>query len=160
SSQDVAGASLSSALNSPIEQRLRRANLPLWHLGKHVGFDPRMYVALNRLIRALRPQMVHTHLSVFRYVLPVLIWRRVPAAVHAVHNSAEHETDTPGRFIHRLAFGGTVVPVAISRDGATGFKRAYGIDCAAVVPNGIPVENYQRGEAHRVLWRKREGFTE
>src|SRR5215470_8271057 len=71
SSHDVAAASLSGAWNSPIETRLKQLNVPLWHLGKARGFDFRMYRALDKLLREVEPQVVHTHLSVLRYVFPV-----------------------------------------------------------------------------------------
>src|SRR5579872_4152092 len=70
---EVAGASLFPAANSSIERSLKQKNIALWHLGKGLGFDPRMYSRLNRLLRELEPQVVHTHLSVLRYVLPVIL---------------------------------------------------------------------------------------
>src|SRR5438128_324912 len=76
---EVSGASLYPAQNSSIENGLRQNAIPLWHLGKREGFDPRMYSRLDRLLQETAPQVVHTHMSVLRYVLPVAVHRRIPA---------------------------------------------------------------------------------
>jgi len=157
-SHDVAGVSLYPARISPTESRLREAGIPVWHLDKPVGFEPRMYPALARVLREFRPQVVHTHLSVLRYVLPVLLVYPVPLMVHTMHNLAERETDAIGHTIHRFAFRRRVVPVAISQEVAASFERFYGLAPRAIVPNGIPVEQYQSAPGDRSSWREAEGF--
>jgi len=156
---EVSGVSLFAATDSPIEQRLLLKEIPLWHLGKRTGFDPRMYTRLDEVLRQVRPHVVHTHLSVLRYVLPAVLRRRVPVVVHTLHNVAEHETDAFGRLVNRLAFRRTVRAVAISQQVAASFRRFYGLDCSAVVPNGIPVDSYSRLQHDRERWRQREGFA-
>src|SRR5579871_4274075 len=105
---EVTGASLYPATNSPIERRLKQKGLPLWHLDKQPGFDPWMYSRLDRIFCEIRPQVVHTHLSVLRYVLPVALRRRTPAVLHTLHNLAQHENDMFGRFLQWFAFRGCV----------------------------------------------------
>jgi len=160
SSHDVAAATLGPAYNSAIEQRLRRFNVPLWHLGKHLGFDPRMFRALDRVLEKAQPHVVHTHLGVLRYALPALLRHKVPVVVHTMHNLAEHEADAVGRMVHRFAFRKRVLPVAISQEVAVSIKRVYGLECRAIVPNGIPVENYRGTTADRIHWRNQEGFEQ
>jgi len=155
----VSGASLFPATGSPIEQRLLRKEIPLWHLGKRAGFDPRMYSRLDGVLRHVRPDVVHTHLSVLRYVLPAVLRRQVPVVVHTLHNMAEHETDAFGRLVNRLAFRRAVLAVAISQQVAASFRRLYGLNCSAVVPNGIPVDDYSSYRHERDRWRQQEGFA-
>jgi len=156
----VAAASLYPSLNSSIEHRLTGAGIPLWHLGKKDGFDPRMFAALDRVIRRTRPHVVHTHMSVLRYALPGLLHRGVPVIVHTLHSLAQHETDAFGRLVNWFAFRGRVLPVAVSQGVADSMKRVYGMDCHAVVPNGIPVERYRGSPEDRIRWRVREGFKQ
>lgn len=158
-SNDVMGACLYGAANSSIEDRLQEAHIPLWHLNKRAGFDPRLFWALDRVFEQTRPDVVHTHLSVLRYALPGLWRHRVRAVVHTMHNLAEHETDTFGRMIQWAAFRRVVHPVAISREVAASVKRVYGLECQAVVPNCIPIASYQRGVADRIRWREKERFS-
>jgi glycosyltransferase involved in cell wall biosynthesis len=158
-SRNVAVASLYASQNSTIEHRLAGAGIPLWHLGKHGGFDPRMFAALDRVVRRTRPHVVHTHMSVLRYALPGLLLRGVPVVIHTLHNLAEHETDAFGRFVNWFAFRGRVLPVAISQEVASSMRRVYGLDCHAIVPNGIPVERYRGSPEDRIRWRARERFA-
>lgn len=155
---DVFGVGLSPARNSPIEAKLERANIPLWHLGKRPGFDPRMFSCVDRVLRQIRPHVVHTHMSVLRYALPSVLRRRIPVVLHTLNNVAEHETDAFGRALQWFAFRGAVLPVAVSREVAASVKRVYGVECKAMIPNCIPVENYRRILDERIRWREKEGF--
>ena len=157
-SHDVAAAGLYPPMNTSIEHRLKRANIRLWHLGKRPGFDPRLFKLLDRVLKEVRPHVVHTHLSVLRYALPGLRRRRVPVVVHTLHNLAEHETDALGRVVQWFAFRRAVLPVAISREVAASVKRVYGVACKAMVPNCIPVEDYRRSLVDRARWREKERF--
>jgi glycosyltransferase involved in cell wall biosynthesis len=158
--RSVAAAGLYSALNTTIEHRLTAAGVDLWHLNKRLGFDPRMFPALDRVVRCARPHVVHTHMSVLRYAFPGLLRRGVPVVVHTLHNLAEHETDAFGRILNWFAFRGRVIPVAISREVASSMERVYGLQCRAIVPNGIPVDRYLGRPEDRIQWRTREHFAQ
>jgi glycosyltransferase involved in cell wall biosynthesis len=155
---DVMGVGLYPAMDSSIEHRLKRANVPLWHFGKRPGFDPKLFFSLDRVLKEVRPHIVHTHLSVLRYALPGLLRRRVPVVVHTLHNLAEHETDAFGRVVQWFGFRRAVLPVAISREVAASVKRVYGLECQAMIPNCIPVEHYRSRRADRLRWREKERF--
>jgi glycosyltransferase involved in cell wall biosynthesis len=157
-SHHVAGVSLYPPRESPVESRLRDARIPLWYLGKRRGLELRMFPALAKVLREFRPQIVHTHLSVLRYVLPALLSYPAPLVVHTLHNLAEHETDAIGRAIQRLAFRRAVLPVAISQEVAASVERFYGLQSSAIIPNGIPVDRYQSVPDERTRWREAEGF--
>src|SRR5258708_5507156 len=157
-SHDVAAAGLYPAMNTPIEERLTQARIPLWNLGKRTGFDPRMFSALDRVFKEFQPDVVHTHMSVLRYALPGLLRRRVPVVVHTLHNVAAHETDAVGRLLQWFAFRQRVIPVAVSREVVASFKGEYGLECTAMHPNCIPVGHYRRSPADRFRWRDEERF--
>lgn len=149
----VAGVGLLPATNNPVERRLRHAHVPVWHLGKRPGFDPRMYARLHRILEEFQPDVIHTHMSVQRYVFPFLLGKGAPTAIHTIHNQAEHETDGVGRMVHWLAFRNGVLPIGISKEVAATVKRVYGVACADVIFNCIPVECYQPNPLVRAGWR-------
>jgi glycosyltransferase involved in cell wall biosynthesis len=155
---EVAALSLYGLTGSLLERRLQQAGVSLWHIRKRKGFDPGALVAVNRVIRQLRPHVVHTHLYVLRYVLPGLWHRPTPVVVHTVHNQAERETDFAGRMVQRFAFRRRVIPVAISIEIARSVERVYGIQCGAVIPNCIRVERFGAEPADRMRWREEHGF--
>jgi glycosyltransferase involved in cell wall biosynthesis len=145
--------SLYDAFPGGFEPVLGEGGVPVWHLGKRRGFDPRMWWRLAGVLRSFRPHVVHTHSYVMRYVLPTH-FRRV---VHTVHNLADREVDGIGRAIHRLAFRAGAAPVALSAGLARSFAEVYGREPAAIIPNGVDVSRGFHPEA-RAAWRSRHGF--
>lgn len=150
---ETAVVSLYDPFPGGFEAALDECAVPVWHLGKRRGLDPRMWTRLAQVVRRFRPDVLHTHSYVMRYVLPAH-FRKV---VHTVHNLAEREVDGIGRAIHRLAFRAGAAPVAISAAVARSFARLYGREPAAVIPNGVDVGRGFRPEA-RAAWRSRYGF--
>jgi glycosyltransferase involved in cell wall biosynthesis len=155
---EVMAVGLYPERGSLVEERLRRGNVAVRYLGKNPGLDLRMLPALARTIGDYAPDIVHTHLSVLRYVFPVLLRNPVPVTVHTLHNAAARESDGFGRFIQRIAFARNVVPIAVSQDGAKTYEEVYRRRCPAMIPNCIPVDRYQQPPAVGALWRVRNGF--
>lgn len=131
-----------------------------WSLGKRKGFDPRMWPRLRRVFRQWRPHVIHTHSYVLRYVWPATLGAGRPAVIHTVHNEAHKEVDAIGRWFNRMAFRSGAAAVAISERIARSFRRVYGFDPAAVIPNGINLARYQDAAAGRLAWRSARGFQD
>ncbi len=155
---EVGAVSLFDPLSTHYEQSLAQGDVPVWHLGKREGFDPRMFVRVAHVLRSFRPHVVHTHLRVLRYALPAMLWYRIPAKVHTVHNLAEKEVDQLG-WVQRLAFRQGVLPVATGQEVRASIIRTYGIDYSPTIPCGIPVQEYHTPSISREVWREREGFA-
>lgn len=141
-----------------LEPVLGECGVPVWHLNKRRGFDPRMYHRLARVLRQFQPDIVHTHSYVLRYTLPAGIWSRVPFMVHTIHNLADREVERLGRMVHRIAFRRGVRPVAVGEEVARSVRATYGIDLPATIPNGIDTARYFRPDA-REQWRRVNGFA-
>jgi glycosyltransferase involved in cell wall biosynthesis len=153
---ETAVVSLYDPFPGGFEPLLEEAGIRTWHLHKHKGFDPRMWPRLARVVRELRPDIVHTHSYVLRYAAPVA----GPAAiVHTVHNLAEREVDAFGRWVNRWAFRRGAAPVAVGKEIAHSFRRVYGFDVVATIPNGVGLNLCQRPGA-RQAWRNAHGFGE
>jgi glycosyltransferase involved in cell wall biosynthesis len=150
---ETAVVSLYDPFPGGFEAVLGQCGVTVWHLGKRRGFDPRMWGKLAEVVRRFRPDVLHTHSYVMRYVLPAH-FRKV---VHTVHNLAAREVDGIGRVLHRLAFRAGAAPVAISAAVARSFTQLYGREPVAVIPNGVDVGRGFRPEA-RAVWRSRHGF--
>lgn len=150
---------LAAPEGSPQEQLLAQRRYRVWYLGKGPGFDPRMLGRIRSVVNEFRPQIVHSHLS-FHYVFTALPRSRAPRHVATIHLSAQ---TTHKRFMLRLgqmAFRHGVVAVAVSREVAEWAGHAYGVQNCTVIPNGIPIEDYQRASGCRQAWRTKEGFRE
>lgn len=155
---EIGALSLFPEAGSWVEERLHSARIPMWHLDKRPGFDARVFPRLDRVLAQFHPDVVHSHMSVLRYLLPSLVRRRVPVAIHTLHNLAQYETDAFGRALQWFAFRGVVIPVAISREVEQSFRRVYRMGCPHLVPNCIPVEAYCLNAESRARWRAQEGI--
>ncbi len=141
------------------ERTLAEGGIQVWYMGKERGLDPSVLGRVARTMEHFRPQVVHTHTYALRYALPYMLFRRVPAMVHTVHNLAEREIGWYGRWVHRLAFRRGVLPVAIAREVADSIHRVYGIDDPPLIPNGIQLEKFRGPSIDREGWRNQEGFA-
>lgn len=150
--------SLFDAFPSGFEPVLDEQGIPVEHLDKHQGMDLRMYPRLVRVFRRFRPDIIHTHSYLLRYTFPAALASRPVNMIHTVHNVALRETEWLGRMIHRVAFRCGVVPVAVAGEVARSFRKVYGFEPAATIPNGIETERYNNPSAGK-RWRESHGFT-
>jgi len=141
------------------KRELDEAQVPVRTLGKSKGLDPRMWPRLARALRDWRPHIVHTHSYVLRYVWPAARMVGRMTIVHTVHNEADKEVDALGRWFNRMAFRSGAVAVAISGEIARSFRRVYGYEPHAVIPNGIDLGAYL-DPSKRAEWRAAHGFQQ
>jgi glycosyltransferase involved in cell wall biosynthesis len=156
---DARAISLRGPYGTDLEEILAQDGIPVWYMGKERGFDPLVLARVTRTMEHFRPQVIHTHIFALRYAFPYMLWRRIPAMVHTVHNLAEREVEWHERWVHRLAFRRGVLPVAIAREVAESIRRVYGIADFPLIPNGIPVDTFRAPSIDRERWRNKEGFA-
>ena len=152
---EVGVVSLYNAFPNGLEPLLEGRHIPIWHLGKRRGPDPRMYASMRQVVREFRPDVIHSHCYVARYTVHL----HARAMVHTVHNLAAKEVGCFGRLIHRLAFRAGIVPVAVGTAVADSIRQMYGIAQPLSIPNGIDTARFCRPES-RNLWRQRNGFSD
>lgn len=152
--------SLEQPVNSELERILAQSQIPVHFLNKHAGPDPRMVLAVTRVLQQVRPHVVHSHMHVLRYTLFPTIWCRIPVRLHTIHTIADRQHGRAGRLINFIAFRSGVFPVGIAQEIRESIYRTYHLDRAALIPNGIPVSRYSRPQIERSTWRKQEGFSD
>ena len=152
---EVGVVSLFDAFPEGLEPLLEQRNIPVWHLGKWRGPDPRMYPRLGQVVREFKPDIIHSHCYVTRYTAHL----RAPAMVHTVHNLALSEAGWVGRLFHRFAFCRGTVPVGVGAAVSESVRRVYGLPQPVSIPNGIDTDRFWRPES-RDSWRRRNGFRD
>lgn len=152
--------SLTGRLGCDLDHLLEEAGVEAHYLNKRLGFDHRMYYRLPAVLKECRPDIVHTHLHVFRYALPFLLQLKKASLLHTVHNLAEREIEPRLRWLQRFALNHGIAPVAVAEEVAVSLARLYGIQGCRVISNGIPTDQYARPLTPRKEWRAREGFSE
>ncbi|KGK91255.1 hypothetical protein DP73_04635 [Desulfosporosinus sp. HMP52] len=121
--------------HTPISNRLEHEGVKVIFLNKRPGLDLRMIVALTKVMKRERPDVLHTHIHVMQYAVPAAILAGVKKRVHTVHNVADKEA-TPGKqkfnyfFYHKC----NVIPVALSEEIKQTITKRYNVN-----ENDIPV---------------------
>jgi glycosyltransferase involved in cell wall biosynthesis len=152
--------SLMGRIEGDLDRLLQQARVEVRYLGKHLGFDYRMYGRLYRALKDCQPDIVHTHLHVLRYAFPCLLLVKSVACLHTVHNLAEREIEPGLRWLQRRAYKHGVVPIAVAEEVARSVERLYGVQQCRVIANGIPTDRFAHPKTLRSEWRVREGFRE
>lgn len=111
----------------------------LYSLNKKRGFSFFSMLKLYKLIRKIKPDVVHTHLNSIVYLIfPILFLRKV-SYVHTIHNDANVEA---GGFINKMIRKiffrfGLVKPIAISEESNNSFQTVYGFS-TEIIYNARP----------------------
>jgi glycosyltransferase involved in cell wall biosynthesis len=129
----------------PMGLEARSIGLPTESLEMRRGFpDPRGLIRLIKLVRAWRPDVLHTHMihaNLMARVLRLLV--PVPALVSTIHNIYE---GGPLRMAaYRLTNGLVDAMTIVSQAAADRFvtDRIVPKDLLRVIPNGLDTEPYQ-----------------
>lgn len=141
--------------HTPISERMEKAGVNILYLDKKLGMDVSMVPKLAKIMRRLRPDVVHTHLDVVKYAAAAAKLAGIKRCVHTVHNVAEKEAEGLARKINHVYFSlGLATPVALSPEVQDTIAEVYGLpkEKIPVVYNGvdlskcIPKESYAPGE--------------
>ena len=125
-----------------ITENLKKNGIKVYMLGKKAGIDLSIIKPLNAILHKIKPNIIHTHLYVVKYVLPYVIFSKVKV-VHTVHNEADKEVPIFDQILHKILFKiGKVVPVAISKEIAKTISLKYKIEIPReqIIINGVPIE--------------------
>lgn len=137
--------------HSAITERMERRGIRVVYLGKRRGPDLAVLGRLRREVRAFRPDVLHTHLYLLKYVALSAAGLPVRGIVHTVHNVAQRENDALDRAVNRLLFRTRrALPVALSplvRDTIVDVYRLPA-ERVPVVLNGISLSRCTARESY------------
>lgn len=127
--------------------RVQRADVSFHSLRQRPGHGYRSWRALVRLLRELRPQVLHTRNLAALEMQPAAWWAGVPLRVHGEHGRDAEDPDGRSRkhqwirrayrpFVHRY--------VALSRDLERYLVETVGFDRGAVtqITNGVDIDRF------------------
>ena len=135
--------------HSPITDRLENSGVKIFYLDKKSGLDVGIIKKLINIFREIKPDVVHTHRYVMKYVLPAAKIAKIRSIVHTVHNIAERENYRRDRVFYHIGyrlFG--VTPVALSNEIRDSIVDVYHLSSnrIPVIFNGINLEKYKKKE--------------
>lgn len=126
--------------SGPLEAELRAADIPVTVIGKRGKFDPACYWRLRRMIRRLRPDLVHT------WLFAANAYGRQAARAEGVrHLVAGERCVDPWKGFWQLAIDRYLVRftqrIVTNSSGVKEFYVARGLpaDLFTIIPNGVPL---------------------
>lgn len=132
--------------HSSITERLEKNNIKVIYLNKHLGIDFSIARKLYKILKKERPDVVHTHLAILKYVVPAAILAGVKTRIHTIHNEAQKESRGLDKKFNKLAFKYfNVIPVALSPKIQATIEREYQLnkDKIPIICNGINTQSYK-----------------
>jgi sugar transferase (PEP-CTERM/EpsH1 system associated) len=138
-------------------ERIRRGDVSVHALNKRPGKDPAAYIRLHRLLRQLRPSVVHTRNLGTIEGAWVGFLAGVPARIHGEHGWDIYDADGTNpkhRAMRRLASPAVHRFVTVSREIEEWLVGSVGVRRGKIqrICNGVDISRFQpRGAAARRL---------
>jgi sugar transferase (PEP-CTERM/EpsH1 system associated) len=132
---------------SAFRRRLRRADVPVFALHKPPGNSPGMHFKLWRLLRRLRPDIVHSrNLGALEATVPAML-AGVPVRIHGEHGREVDDLDgrnTRQQIMRRLFRPFVSHYTAVSRDLEIYLQRKVGVPRSRIaqIYNGVDSERF------------------
>ena len=106
-------------------------------MSKKKGFSFSLSFKLLSIIKHIKPDIVHMHLTAISYLLLSIFFYRKCKYFMTIHSDADKEAGgIVGAFIRKICFRNKlVIPVTISDESLKSFNRYYGMD-AEMIYNG------------------------
>lgn len=129
-------------------------NIKIYFLNKKPGFDFSMFFKLTKLLKTLKPDIIHSHLDTLLYLIPSLTKKR--KVFFTIHNTPSDEATGLQKFIRLYCFKcRNVVPIAISKTLALKTQKYYNLHRnVPTIDNGISLSN----EVKQVSKKENENF--
>ena len=126
--------------------------IKLLTMGKHPGFNGKLFFRLYHTLRLIMPSIVHTHAVGLFYATSYILVNRKSEVFHTVHSPAKK--DAPGLYHYFylvLLKVGSIQMVGNSRAVANSMKKFYGKSCAKHIYLGIskPIKSCKHLQVQR-----------
>jgi glycosyltransferase involved in cell wall biosynthesis len=124
---------------------------------KSHGADFSLYGRVREAIRRFRPDVIHCHTTVLKYVWPMTAFLgRIPI-VHTIHNMAHQDAQGLTRLSNLVSFHlGRITVVGVAQAVAESVEKMYRIPHCHVIYNGVFPPRPTIG---RLRWRSQEGIS-
>lgn len=131
--------------NTFLERELERLGIKVYYMNKKPGFRPLTFLKVYRLLKRLKPNLIHGNIGGIIYVLPYLLLKRNVRAIHTAHTLARNEFGKLKRMVLRYFYlRKKIIPVVISDANYEEFLSTYNLDSKYVrlIYNGIDIEKF------------------
>ena len=145
-------------LHTDITKSFESNGIQVIYLDKKPGLDLSMIKKLYKILKEIKPDIIHTHRYVMEYAIPAAIFAGVKRRIHTVHSLAEKEVPKMQQKLHYLFFKYfNVIPVSISPAVQLSVTERYGLDkyYTPLIYNGIDFNSI----SEKISYKRNEIFT-
>ena len=112
-------------------------------MDKELGFKPKVFFKIDKVIKMENPEVVHFHLGVSLYGLLPCFFRKKTKLIYTFHTIAEKDYEG---LVRKLCFigikYGNLTPVAITETVRDSIRDIYGLSEVKMIYNGIELSKY------------------
>lgn len=131
--------------NTFLEAEVERLGINVWYLNKPPGFSLKTYFLISKVLRKIKPNIIHGNIGGIIYALAYLFFHKNVKAVHTIHTSARIEFGKVKRLILKCFYlRKRIIPVVLSNNSFDEFIDTYKINknYVYVINNGIDVDRF------------------
>lgn len=139
--------------HSAITERMESCNIDIRYLGKKSGLDLSVTKKIYKILKDEKPDVIHTHRYVMRYVIPAAKMAKTPRLVHTVHSVAQKECGRIDQIINKYFYKFcNVVPVALSKLVQDTVCEVYNRKSneTPIIYNGINLDKCERKSEYQL----------
>lgn len=160
---DIIIVTLSGRNNTINEEKLEREGIKVAYLGDKLVFKDttnflkriinkiHRYILFSRLIKEEKPQIIHTHLSTDKYVIPlnvkkkdITLYHTLHSEIHVLYRELKRRLSTKYCIKQK-----DMIPIALHNKMQQEANDFFRIDNCIVVPNGIDMRRFRNVSVSR-----------
>lgn len=158
---EMRAVSLYGSSNSLYDNIIKEKNLDVMYLDKKPGLDTSMLKKINMAIDEYKPDIIHSHLHVMKYLIYAINKHKNIKCFHTIHSEPAKDAKYFDKFFNKLAFQKySVTPIALSEKLAEYNNKYYKIANTKVVNNGVNLDSFVKDEKKRKDTRQALGISE
>ena len=158
---EMRAISLYGSSNSLYDNIIKEKNLDVIYLDKKAGLDISMLKKINNVIDEYKPDIIHSHLHVMKYLIYSISKHKNIKFFHTIHSEPKKDAKYLDKFFNKIAFQKySVTPIALSQKLAEYNNYYYKLASTKVVNNGINLDSFVKDEKKRKETRQALGIAE
>lgn len=131
--------------NTILEEQLQMLGISVYYLNKKEGFRPLTLIKMMKLLKQIKPNIIHGNIGGMIYCLPYLFFFRKTKAVHTCHTYPSIEYGKYKRLVLKYFYlRKKIIPVLITNIYLKEFIKLYKIkvENIIIINNGIDYDKF------------------
>lgn len=132
--------------NTFLEDIIDRLGIDVYYLNKKAGFSLKTYFKVNKILRIIKPDIIHGNIGGIIYILLYIIFNKKTKVIHTSHTSPKMEFGGLKRYILNYFYKRKkIIPVVISKENYIEYLKTYRIkeELLHLINNGVDTNKFK-----------------